>query len=186
MADNVNPPNNVWYYYMDPLSTFYAFEFQAGDGDTGHSLILHTKINTGTPDGSGNYWGYAGMAAPIITSPGTGYDFNQYRFINFDVVTYIWPLDPTAPAVISLFYMKLLNNNGQGIVQDFSVPIDWNFYSVQMSMSSFSLPSGVTGYAVSDVLSNVTELRWEYMADSTSNTGASEDQIQLDNINLEK
>jgi hypothetical protein len=85
--------------------------------------------------------------------------------------------------------MKLLDNNGNIIEQDFLPPPSPNdeaWYSYQLSMSSFSLPAGASGYTASQVLSNVTELRWECVVDSLVNTDSAESWLWLDNINLEK
>lgn len=179
----------MWYDYANNSAyvadtyTVEAFELQAGGSSGyGHYLLLQNWLHTDNPDGSGNFYSYAGAAAPINSGTPIGFDFNQYRFINFDLVMYIW----TQPTNGSLIYkMILVDYNGETVEQEFSAPSDWYWYTIQLNMSDFTLPTGAA-YTAAQVISNVTELRWEAYAASTSSTDWGESVLYLDNINLEK
>jgi hypothetical protein len=187
LYDNVNPDANMWYGYINPNalpSRISNFDICGGCGAAGgHALDLQGIVYSSVPDGSGGFYGYFGAAAPINSGTSVGFDFTQYRFINFDIDTYIWdyPVSGTAK-----YTMKLLDNNGSMVEQDFSPqPTPVAYYPFQLNMNSFTLPAGAT-YTAAQVLSNVTELRWEYSASSSSNTDWSDCWIWLDNITLEK
>lgn len=188
LFNNIDKDNNLWYSYSNipegDSNTYTVSTFGIVLNGT-LALTVAGTCHANVVAGS-NYFTTYGMAAPVLFTPSTGINFNNYKKLIFSLVEYVSILPSAAGTYY--FKVKLFDAVGNQVEHDISafVADNWAYHNFALDISSFIVPAGVTTYAASDVLPNVVEIRWEYGIVSALNNDFSESTMTLDNIFLEK